>query len=83
MIRGAGSLILGQEQDHVGSGFYARQSFVGGMTGVNIWDRVLDHQEIVRMSKSCLAGEGNVYKWSDFKPHIMGGVQLVSRSCAI
>lgn len=83
VIRGAGSLVLGQEQDGVGGGFYAPQSFVGGMTGVNIWDRVIHHQEIARMSKSCLTGEGNVYKWSDFKPHIKGGVQLVSRSCTI
>ena len=83
VIRGAGSLVLGQEQDRVAGGFYSLQSFVGGMTGVNIWDRVIHHREIARMSKSCLTGEGNVYKWSDFKPHIKGGVQLVSRSCAI
>ena len=83
VIRGAGSLVLGQEQDRVGGGFNADQSFVGELTGVNIWDRVIHHQEIARMSKSCLTGEGNVYKWSDFKPHIKGGVQLVSRSCTI
>ena len=82
VIRGAGSLVLGQEQDRVGGGFNADQSFVGELTGVNIWERVIHHQGIARMSKSCLTGEGNVYKWSDFKPHIIGGVQLVSRWCA-
>ena len=83
MIRGAGSLVLGQEQDSVAGGFSASQSFVGEMTGVNIWNRVIGHREIASMSKSCLAGEGNVYKWSDFKPHMMGGVHLISLSCAI
>ncbi|XP_020610724.1 neuronal pentraxin-2-like [Orbicella faveolata] len=83
VIRGAGSLVLGQEQDSGAGRFNALQSFVGEMTGVNIWNRVIDHHEIVSMSKSCRAGEGNVYKWSDFKPHIIGGVQLVSLSCAI
>ena len=83
MIRGAGSLVLGQEQDAVGGGFSASQSFVGEITGVNIWNRAIHHLEIASMSKSCRAGEGNVYKWSDFKPHIIGGVHLVSLSCAI
>jgi len=75
--------VLGQEQDSGAGRFNALQSFVGEMTGVNIWNRVIDHHEIVSMSKSCRAGEGNVYKWSDFKPHIIGGVQLVSLSRAI
>ena len=83
VIRGAGSLVLGQEQDSEAGDFSASQSFVGEMTGVNIWNRVLDHHEIASMSKSCLAGEGNVYKWSDFKPHIIGGVHLISLSCTI
>lgn len=82
VIRGGGSLVLGQEQDSVGGRFNADQSFVGEMTGVNIWERVMHHQWIVSLSKSCLTGEGNVYKWSDFKPHLIGGVQLVSRWCA-
>lgn len=83
VIRGAGSLVLGQDQDSVAGGFSASQSFVGEMTGVNVWNRVMDHHEITSLSKSCRSGEGNVYKWSDFKPHIIGGVHLVSLSCII
>ena len=75
--------MLGQEQDSEGGRFYAPQSFVGEMTGVNIWNRVVDDLEIASMSKSRRAGEGNVYKWSDFKLHIVGGVQVISLSCAI
>ena len=55
-------LVLGQEQDSVGGSFYANQSFMGEMTDVNIWDHVIKDQEIMRMSKSCLTGEGNVYQ---------------------
>lgn len=83
VIRGAGSLVLGQEQDSVAGGFSASQSFVGEMTGVNIWNRVIDRLEIASMSKSCLAGEGNVFKWPDFKSRAIGGVHLISPSCAV
>ena len=83
VIRGAGSLVLGQEQDSEGGGFSESQSFVGEMTVVNIWNRVIGHNEIASLSRSCRSGEGNVYKWSDFKPHIIGGVHLVSLSCTI
>lgn len=76
MIRGSGYLVLGQKQDKVGGGFSAAQSFIGEMTGVNIWSRVLGNREIANLFKSCLAGEGNVFKWSDFKSHIRGGVHL-------
>ena len=41
-MRGAGSLVSGQEQDSEGGGFSEPQSFVGEMTGVNIWNRVMD-----------------------------------------
>ena len=74
-------LVLGQEQDSVGGSFAAGQSFIGEMTGVNIWDHVIKDQEIMRMSKSCLTGEGNVYQWRDFKAHVKGSVQITHPSC--
>ena len=58
--------MLGQEQDSLGGGFEAAQRFIGMMTNVNVWDHVLSTAQIEQMSKSCLSGEGNVYKWSDF-----------------
>ena len=82
VISGGGSLVLGQDQDSVGGGFESRQSFIGEMTGVNIWSCVLGDQEIAALSKSCLTGEGNVFKWSDFKNHTRGGVQLINATCA-
>ena len=81
MIRGGGALVLGQEQDSEGGSFDANQSFIGEMTGVNIWDHVIKDDEIKRMSKSCLAGVGNLFQWSDFKAHLKGAVQIIKLSC--
>ncbi|KAL9979839.1 hypothetical protein ACROYT_G017558 [Oculina patagonica] len=81
VIRGGGALVLGQEQDSVGGIFDANQSFIGKMTGVNIWDHVVNGQEIMRMSKSCLTGVGNVFQWRDFKAHLKGSVKIIKPSC--
>ena len=81
MIRGGGALVLGQEQDSVGGSFAAHQNFLGEMSNVNIWDHVIKDQEIMRMSKSCLTGKGNVYQWREFKAHVRGSVKIVDPSC--
>lgn len=81
VIRGGGTLVLGQDQDSVGGSFDASQSFIGEMTGVNIWDHTVKDQEITRMSKSCLTGVGNVYQWRDFEAHIKGSVEITKPSC--
>ena len=73
--------MLGQEQDSEGGTFDANQSFIGEMTGVNIWNHVIKDQEIMRMSQSCLIGVGNVFKWRDFKAHVKGSVKIVKPSC--
>ncbi|XP_055504310.1 mucosal pentraxin-like [Leucoraja erinacea] len=41
VVKGSGQFILGQEQDSVGGGFDASQSFVGEITDVHLWDHVL------------------------------------------
>jgi len=77
VIKAGGSITLGQEQDSLGGGFSAAQSFIGMMTNVNVWDHVLSIAQIEQMSKSCLSGEGNVYKWSDFIHGREGKVRVV------
>ena len=80
-IREGGTLVLGQDQDHVGGGFQADQSLQGMLSYVNVWDRVLGTLQIEEMSLSCLpdkGNEGNVYKWNDFLRQ--GGVKLVKPS---
>lgn len=79
-IRGGGSLVLGGEQDSLGGGFESSQSFQGYLTNVNVWSYVLSSTTIKRLSKSCLAGYGNVYKWNDFIYGIKGKTAVVMPS---
>ena len=72
--------MLGQDQDSEEGSFDANQSFIGEMTGVNIWDHVIKDQEIMRTSRLCLTGEGKVYEWRDFKAHVKGSVQIIKPS---
>ena len=68
-VRGGGSLVLGQDQDVVGGGFDAEQSFKGMLSNVNVWDHKLTDTRIEEMSTSCLLDEwnaGNVYSWRSF-----------------
>ena len=82
MVRSGGALVLGQDQDSVGGSFQASQSFIGEMTGVNIWNRVIGEGGIQSMSRSCLARVGNVFQWLNFtEPHIRGTVKIIESSC--
>ena len=76
-IRSGGSLVLGQEQDSVGGSFESEQCFQGSLTNVNVWSYVLPASTIKRLSKSCLSGVGNVYKWSDFIYGVKGKTAVV------
>ena len=80
VISGGGAVVLGQEQDSVGGGFDSRQSFIGEISGVNVWDHVISSDDISRMSKACTAEEGNVITWSDFRSGIRGNVQVIEPS---
>jgi len=75
-----GILIIGQEQDSFGGGFDATQNYIGELTDLNMWDRVLDASEVSNLSKSCHGGRGNVKKWSDFKVGLRGDVRVISPS---
>ncbi|KAG7270324.1 hypothetical protein CRUP_007025 [Coryphaenoides rupestris] len=44
-IPGGGALVLGQDQDRRGEGFNPVESFVGSLSQLNIWDRVLSPQQ--------------------------------------
>ncbi|KAI3375735.1 hypothetical protein L3Q82_004034 [Scortum barcoo] len=55
-IPGGGALVLGQDQDQRGEGFNpVVESFVGSISQLNIWDRVLTPQQIKVLASSCPA----------------------------
>jgi len=56
-IAGAGSLVLGQEQDNVGGGFSVAEAFEGLLDDVRIYDRVLTESEVLALStEGCSSG---------------------------
>ncbi|XP_032901403.1 C-reactive protein-like isoform X4 [Amblyraja radiata] len=63
VVKGFGQFILGQEQDSVGGGFDASQSFVGEISDVHLWDHVLQPNEIKTVSQGCLRYGGNIIDW--------------------
>nr|AMW91821.1 long pentraxin 3 [Carassius auratus] len=85
-LRSKGSILLGQEYGRffrhlsIPDTFDAELAFTGKMTGVNMWDRVLDSKEIsqqARLDGSGCGIRGNVVAWgvSDIEPK--GGVKLI------
>ena len=76
MIDNNGTFILGQDQDEYGGGFEQEQSFLGQMSGVNVWNKVLTADEILHMSKNCSFGVGNYLRWSDFVTGLHGDVSI-------
>lgn len=79
-IRGGGSVVLGQEQDSLAGGFSSAQAFQGYLANLNMWSYVLPATEIQKLSESCHAGEGNVYKWNDFIYGVRGKPAVVMPS---
>ncbi|XP_074555287.1 sushi, von Willebrand factor type A, EGF and pentraxin domain-containing protein 1 [Halichoeres trimaculatus] len=79
-IPGGGALVLGQDQDQRGDGFNPVESFVGSISQLNIWDRVLTPQQIKVLSSSCPASHvthrGNVLAWPDFLNGEVGRVKV-------
>ncbi|XP_010904496.1 neuronal pentraxin-2 [Esox lucius] len=72
-IKPGGAIILGQEQDMVGGRFDATQAFVGELSQVNIWDKVLKPADILTMSNCSSYTPGNVVSWLDNGVEVFGG----------
>ncbi|XP_055512106.1 C-reactive protein-like [Leucoraja erinacea] len=62
-VKNGGQFFIGQEQDSVGGHFDIEQSFVGEMTDVNMWDRVLKPYEIELINRGCYSDGGNIIDW--------------------
>uniref|UniRef100_A0A4W6CJX6 Neuronal pentraxin IIb n=1 Tax=Lates calcarifer TaxID=8187 RepID=A0A4W6CJX6_LATCA len=71
-IKPGGVIILGQEQDVVGGRFDAGQAFVGELSQVNIWDRVLKPVEIQSMANCSSYIPGNVVSWLASNVEVFG-----------
>uniref|UniRef100_A0A668A4V2 Pentraxin family member n=1 Tax=Myripristis murdjan TaxID=586833 RepID=A0A668A4V2_9TELE len=75
-IKGRTIITLGQEQDSYGGGFDAKQSFVGMISDVHMWDYVLSPCEISRYTDNINFTPGNVLNWRALDFQITGRVLL-------
>ncbi|XP_012697886.2 C-reactive protein-like [Clupea harengus] len=73
-LDGAPFILVGQEQDSVGGGFDAAQSFVGMITDVHMWDYVLSACEIQRFASHLNFTPGDVINWRALDFTITGDV---------
>ncbi|XP_077595802.1 neuronal pentraxin-2b [Stigmatopora nigra] len=71
-IKPGGVIILGQEQDVVGGRFDAGQAFVGELSQVNVWDRLLKPAEIQSMANCTSYLPGNVISWLAANVEVFG-----------
>ncbi|XP_078681756.1 uncharacterized protein LOC144916503 [Branchiostoma floridae x Branchiostoma belcheri] len=78
-VRRGGTWILGQEQDVVGGGFDSDQSFIGELSEVNLWDRVLSPAEI---AANC-SYHGNVIDWDTTNIRVFGQASRAEYPCVI
>ena len=72
VISPGGALVLGQQAGDLNGA----QAFQGFLSNLNVWDYVLCQEIVTRMSKVCLLGDGNVYKWSVFLNGVSGDSRL-------
>ncbi|XP_062376109.1 C-reactive protein-like [Sardina pilchardus] len=70
------NIVLGQEQDSVDGGFNAKQSFVGMITDVHMWDYVLSACEIQRFANDLNFTPGDVINWRALDFTIVGDVVI-------
>nr|XP_040020723.1 C-reactive protein-like isoform X2 [Gasterosteus aculeatus aculeatus] len=73
-ITGSNIIILGQEQDSYGGGYYLTQSFVGMMSDVHMWDHTLSPCEIHKYVDGLNFTPGNVLNWGALEFQITGKV---------
>ncbi|XP_073447656.1 uncharacterized protein [Aquarana catesbeiana] len=67
-----GRVILGQDQDKFGSSFDAKQSFVGEISDVQLWNYVLPPQAIKEVYEGKSKSLGNIINWKTIKYTLYG-----------
>ncbi|XP_048394738.1 adhesion G-protein coupled receptor D2 isoform X3 [Stegostoma tigrinum] len=76
-IGAGGVFIIGQEQDTFGGSFKKDESFVGNITQLHIWDRVLNADEIRSFVEDCLVVPlGLFFQWNISTFEIETSVQV-------
>lgn len=77
-IREGGKVILGQDPDSFLGDFDAKQSFVGEVSDVNLWDYVLPDSTIQDMASDRRVPRGNVFDWETTQLKVHGDVDVIA-----
>ncbi|XP_053288174.1 serum amyloid P-component [Pleuronectes platessa] len=75
-IKGTMMITLGQEQDSHGGGFDVKQSFVGMMSDVHMWDYILSSCQIQKYMDDRHFTPGNVINWNALDYQIVNNVLI-------
>ena len=74
--------MIGEEQDKYGGDFTPKESFIGDLSQLNIWDRELSNNEIYDLASTCGHDQGNVLAWADFHSRNTGNIEKTTPSLA-
>lgn len=79
-IRPKGVVVVGQDQDEVGSGFVANESFEGEISELHFWNSVLRSEQALRLYKSDNSEhlQGNLIRWVKTPFQMYDGVVVSS-----
>lgn len=78
-----GTLVLGQDQNSVGGGFQAAESFTGELANVNVWNYRLKGDQLIHVAMYCGCGQGDVIAWSDLRGNTQGNVEVEATECRV
>lgn len=75
------SQVVGQEQDRLGGGFNEVESFVGKMTKVEMWNKILNQTEIEVLFGTCEKESFNASFniWPELLRNIRGNIKVKSK----
>ncbi|KAG7238958.1 hypothetical protein INR49_030509 [Caranx melampygus] len=78
-ISSGGKVIIGQDPDSYMGDYDAKQSYVGEIFDINMWDSVLPASTIQDMYSGQRVSRGNVFNWDTTELQIHGDVDVITR----
>lgn len=77
-VRSEGKVILGQDPDSYLGRYDAKQSFVGEISDVNMWDFVLSDSNIKDIFAKKRVQRANIFDWETTQLRLVGNVEVVN-----
>ncbi|MEQ2160336.1 hypothetical protein GOODEAATRI_032672 [Goodea atripinnis] len=77
-IQPGGRVLIGQDPDNFLGGFDAKQSFVGEISDVNLWDSVLSDTDVQNQFHQRTTQKGNVIDWETVDLTPTGAVEVIN-----